>query len=204
MTMHDADRVLEFWLEPKPSNDAECEAKSKLWFAGEPELDREIRERFQSLTEAARRGQLDDWTGVPRRAFALMIVLDQFSRNLYRGSSEAFSADPKALAIAKTLIEPAQIAEFDALERLFLALPFCHAEDLGEQKIATALVQRAAQSAKPAWKKMLTGAVDFNRKHLDVVARFGRFPHRNETLGRESTPDEREYLAYLKAVGQWL
>lgn len=202
--MHDSDRVIEFWLEPKPKNDAECEAQGKRWFAGGPAVDREIRDGFAGLTEAARRGELDDWTAAPRRALALVILLDQFSRNLYRGSPDAFSADPKALAIAKALIEPATLAGFDGIEQLFLSLPFCHAEDLDEQKTSVVLVQAIARSAKPEWKKMLTGAVDFNRKHLDVIARFGRFPHRNAVLGREATPAELDYLAYLKAVGQWL
>jgi uncharacterized protein (DUF924 family) len=204
MTLHDSDRVLAFWLEPKPKNEAECEAKRILWFAGGPEIDREIRHGFQDLTEAARRGELDAWNDEPRRAFALMILLDQFSRNLYRGSPEAFAADAQALAIAKRLTEPLASERFDAIEQLFLALPFCHAEALTEQKRAVALVQRAAVAARPEWKKLLTESVDFNRKHLDVIARFGRFPHRNAVLGRPSTPEELEYLAYLEAVGQWL
>lgn len=204
MTMHDSDRVLAFWLEPKPRNDAECEAKRNLWFAGGAETDREIRERFQGLTQAARRGELDAWNDEPKRAFALMILLDQFSRNLYRDSPDAFSADAKALAIAKRLTAPVAITRFDAIDQLFLALPFCHAEALAEQKQAVALVQNAVIGARPEWKKLLTESVDFNRKHLDVIARFGRFPHRNTVLGRDSTREELDYLAYLKAVGQWL
>jgi uncharacterized protein (DUF924 family) len=204
MAMHDSERVLEFWLEPKPNDEAECEAKGRLWFAGGPDIDRQIREQFQSVTEAARRGELDDWLATPQKALALLIVLDQFSRNLYRGSADSFSADPKALAIAKQLTEPAAIVEFDALERLFLALPFCHAEDLAAQKQAVALVQQAAVMAKPEWRKMLVVSVDFHRKHLDVIARFGRFPHRNAVLGRQPTREELDYLAYLEAVGQWL
>jgi len=202
--MHDSERVLAFWLEPKPTSEAECEAKGRLWFAGGPDIDRQIRDQFQSLTEAARRGELDDWLGVPRQALALLIVLDQFSRNLYRASSDAFAADPKALAIAEQLTEAAVISDFDAIERLFLALPFCHAENLAAQKRAVALVQQAAVMAKPEWKKMLAVSVDFHRKHLDVIARFGRFPHRNAVLGREPTSEELDYLAYLEAVGQWL
>ena len=202
--MHDIDRVLAFWLEPKPETEAALEERSKVWFAGGPEVDREIRERFADLNAAARRGELDGWLDTPRGSFALMIVLDQFSRNLYRGSPDSFSADAKALAIARRLIEPESLAGFDALERLFLSLPFCHAEDLEDQKTSVALVQQAARLAKPAWKKRLTTGVDFNRKHLDVIARFGRFPHRNAALGRESTPAELEYLEYLQDVGQWL
>jgi uncharacterized protein (DUF924 family) len=204
MATHDSERVLAFWLEPKPRNEAECEAKGRLWFAGGPQIDREIRDRFGALTEAARRGELDDWLATPRTALALVILLDQFPRNLYRDSPESFAADGKALAIAKQLTEPRTILGFDAIERWFLALPFCHAEDLGAQKQSVALVQHAAVSAKPEWQKMLAEAADYHRKHLDVIARFGRFPHRNAVLGRDSTPDELDYLAYLKAVGQWL
>jgi uncharacterized protein (DUF924 family) len=171
---------------------------------GGPDADRQIRERFVSLVERARNDELDDWAKEPRSRLALIILLDQFSRNLFRGSKEAFSRDPKALELARTGFDEGLFEGFDALDRLFCYLPFSHAEDLHMQRRAVRIAVASVVGAPPPWKNPLIGAVDFARKHLDVIARFGRFPHRNETLGRESTAEEKEYLAYLKAAGQWL
>jgi uncharacterized protein (DUF924 family) len=134
----------------------------------------------------------------------LIVLLDQFSRNLFRGSKDAFLHDETALELARTGFDGGLFAGFDALDRLFCYLPFSHAEDLDMQRRAVRLAVAAFMDAPPAWRKPLAGGVDFARKHLDVIARFGRFPHRNETLGRVSTDEEKEYLAYLKEAGQWL
>jgi len=202
--MASADAILSFWLEPKPQTEEEMAARGKLWFGGGPDLDRRISENFGALLESARRGELDAWANDPRSRLALIVLLDQFSRNVFRGKAEAFAQDDKALTLARTGWESGMFDGFDAVERLFVSLPFSHAEDLDAQRRAVQLCQASLKGAPAAWKKMLIGAVDFARKHLDVIARFGRFPHRNETLGRESTKEENEYLAYLKDVGQWL
>ncbi len=202
--MSDIDAVLGFWIEPKPTTDEEVAERGKLWFGGGPELDAKIRERFGALLEQARRGELDGWAKEPRGRLALIILLDQFSRNVYRGNAEAFAQDEKALALSRAAFDAGVYDDADAIDRLFVSLPFSHAEDLDAQRLAVRCCIRSVHGAPAHFRKFLIGATDFARKHLDVIARFGRFPHRNATLGRVSTPEEIEYLEYLKDVGQWL
>ena len=202
--MNDHDRVLAFWLEPKPETEAQLAERQKLWFMGGKEVDRQIDEQFRGVVEAAARGELDDWAHTARGRLALVILLDQFPRNLYRGSPRAFATDAKAVALSADFYDAQAFAGFDALDHMFLSLPFSHAEDLELQKRAVGHAVHYALGARPEWKAMVRAGVDFARKHLDVIARFGRFPHRNAVLGRESTREEEEYLAYLRDAGQWL
>lgn len=189
------DQVLEYWF---GGDHAE---NYKKWFQGGPEVDAEIRDRFLSVVEQARAGTLERWGSTPRGALAWLILVDQFSRNLYRNSPASFSCDPMALAWTR-----AHLADFEHLstaEQLFALLPFEHAEDLDAQREGVARMTKLALR-DPAGFEQLKGAMDYARKHLDVIARFGRFPHRNETLGRTSTPEELDYLAYGKQTKQWL
>jgi uncharacterized protein (DUF924 family) len=202
--MTDIDRVLQFWLEPKPHTPEEIATKSELWFAGGTDLDRQIRVQFGHLVEQARNGELSSWADTPRGRLALIILIDQFSRNVYRGNPQAYSADAKALELAIAGHDTGAFAHLDSIELMFAYLPFTHAEDLAMQKRAVELAQRAALAAPDAWRGMLYGAVDYARKHLDVVARFGRFPHRNIILGRVTTSEENAYLDYLRIADQWL
>src|SRR5262245_34843642 len=190
--MSDQDRVLAFWIEPKPMTEDALGERGKVWFMGGKEIDQQIDQQFRGLVEAAERGELDGWAATPRGCLALVILLDQFTRNLYRGSSRAFASDAQAVAIVAAGYDANQFDALDALDHLFLSLPFSHSENLEHQKRAVRHGVHYAISARPEWKKMLRGGVDFARKHLDVIARFGRFPHRNAVLGRESTPEERE------------
>jgi uncharacterized protein (DUF924 family) len=198
------DEILKFWLEPKPDSLEAMEQRGKLWFMGGPEVDREIKERFGARVEQARAHELDGWTETLRGTLALVILLDQFPRNIYRGSASAFASDAQAVAIVETGFASGRFADADSLELMFLGLPLSHAEDLELQRKACELSVRAVMASKPEWKKMLTVGLDFARKHLDVIARFGRFPHRNVVLGRTSTAAEAEYLECLRAIGQWL
>jgi uncharacterized protein (DUF924 family) len=204
----DSDAILEFWLEPRPVTPAENEAAWRKWFfQTSPELDRTISERFGALLERAKRGELDDWKATPRGRLALIILLDQFSRNAYRGRAEAFSADALCLELAREGYASRAFDGFALVEHLFAAMPFRHAEDLAAQRTGVDLAQRhalLAAATAPALLGAYVDNVDWARRHYDVIARFGRFPHRNETLRRDSTPEEREYLAYLKGVGRWL
>lgn len=180
------------------------EARRRFWFEGSAETDREIRERFGALVTAARKGELAHWTATPRGTLALLILLDQFSRNLFRGTPDAFSADPVALEIASDALARGQFAELDFAERMFVAMPFRHAEDLEAQVRCVHLAVQDAITAPKIWRDFAIYSVDWARKHLDVIARFGRFPHRNTSLGRASTSDERTYITYLAWANQWL
>lgn len=202
--MVDAEKVLAYWLEPKPVTEADATARWRHWFTSSDAVDRDIYERFGTLVERARRGELDAWTSTPRGALALIVLIDQFSRNLHRGTPDAFSADGRALEIARAGFDSNRFSEFDVIENLFAALPFRHAEAVVEQRRALDIAQRDAMRATPGLKQFLLDSVEWARKHYDVIARFGRFPHRNAALGRETTPEEAEYLEYLKCAGQWL
>jgi uncharacterized protein (DUF924 family) len=202
--MSGIETVWQYWLEPKPQTPEETTARGKQWFGGGPDQDREISERFRSLVEQARSGQLVVWADSARGRLALIVLIDQFSRNIYRGSADAFSKDAVALELARDGFDSGLFRDLDSVEQLFAFLPFSHAEDLAHQRRAVAHAQQAALAAPPHWRSMMQGSVDFARKHLDVIARFGRFPHRNATLGRVTTPDEQQYLDYLRSAGQWL
>ncbi|WP_026874002.1 DUF924 family protein [Inquilinus limosus] len=171
--------VLTFWFE---------QSGKDRWFSGDAGFDAEIRARFLTLQEEAAAGRHDDWAASPLGAVALCIVLDQFPRNLFRGTPRAFATDPQALATAKAAVEqgfdkdPALTDD----HRLFLYLPFEHSEDLADQQRSVEL--QTAGLSDP-------GYIDYARRHLAVIERFGRFPHRNLILGRITTPEEEAYLA---------
>ncbi len=190
------DRVLTYWF---GRNALERATKQKLWFGGGPEVDAEIRTQFGALVEQARAGELARWAETARGALAWLILVDQFSRNIHRNRPEAFTCDPQALAWTRANL--AKFANLSTSEQVFGLLPFEHAEDLDAQKEGMVHLTRLALRESSDETKQ---AIEFARKHLDVIARFGRFPHRNAVLGRTSTPEESDYRAYGKQVGQWL
>lgn len=183
-----AAEVLTFWF-GAPGEDTSYAACRKLWFGKAPEFDRAIAERFRSLIEQAAAGQLDSWQRTSQGALALLILLDQFPRNLYRGTPQAFASDLKALAVAKTAIDRKFDQELAPLQRIFVYLPLEHSEMLPNQMRSVALFEKLSADAPE-----LQDTFDYAIKHRDVIDRFGRFPHRNAILGRFSTPEEIEFL----------
>ncbi len=167
--------IVEFWFDAGPEQ----------WFGKAPEFDDEITRRFGHTAEQAANGAFDDWCKTSEGTLALILVLDQFRRNIHRGSSQAFSADNRALAISRAAIERSVDKNLPVEKRKWLYLPYEHAEDLETQEQCVALFEAAGIEADLKW------AVD----HRDIIARFGRFPHRNATLGRTSTPEEDQFLA---------
>ena len=178
------DDVLAFWFADG------AEQFRDAWFRADPAFDAECRVRFGGLLEAARAGSLDAWAATPRGALALVIVLDQFSRNIHRGTPDAFAADPRALALARAAVARDDDRTLKPIERMFLYLPFEHAENLADQDISVRLFETLRGRYDSA-----DLAIDYAERHRDVIRRFGRFPHRNAILGRESTPEELAYLA---------
>jgi len=176
--MLQADDTLDFWFGPLPVERPE-------WFRADPAFDREIAERFGPLIESALAGGLDGWADTPRGALARLLVLDQFTRNAFRGTPRAFAGDPLALAGARRMVRQGQDEALPTLQRMFVYLPFEHAEDIEAQREALRLFARDADLGDQA---------QWARKHHDVIERFGRFPHRNAILGRASTPEEIEFL----------
>jgi uncharacterized protein (DUF924 family) len=180
--------VLDFWFGAPGS--AESGGERKIWFVKDEAFDRRIVERFGPTIERALRGELDDWAATPEGALARILVLDQFTRNAFRGDRRAFAGDAQALAAASALVGSRQDERLAPLQRAFAYLPFEHAEGLAMQDEAVRLFERLVAQA-PELKTML----DYAYKHRDVIERFGRFPHRNAALGRQSTAEELAFIA---------
>ncbi len=190
--MHtDALAVLDFWFGP-PDDPGHARPRD-MWFKKDDGFDALIRSRFGPLIERALVGGIDDWLSSPVQplpALARVIVLDQFTRNVWRGSARAFAGDAMALQTARALVASGADRALSSVQRSFVYLPFEHAEDLSHQRTAVQLYQQLATDDPDR-----AAAVEWAQRHLDVVARFGRFPHRNLALGRASTPEELAYLA---------
>jgi len=168
--------ILDFWF---------AEGSDEKWFRPPPEFDAAIVERFSATYEEAAAERLTAWEATPEGALALIIVLDQFSRNMFRDSPKAFAADPLACAVAERAIERGHDMAVSEDRRIFFYMPFEHAEDLALQDRCVALVKERCDRGQ---------YVDYAERHRAVIARFGRFPHRNKVLGRENTPEEIAYL----------
>ncbi|HSH42223.1 MAG TPA: DUF924 family protein [Arenicellales bacterium] len=190
----DAGAVLEFWF-GDPADPANVKERGKLWFSADQAVDERIRKRFGVLHEQAARGELEDWTGDPRAALALVVLLDQFTRNLYRGSAAAFSNDARALEISRDGVARGLGASLGVVERAFWYMPFQHCEDLEVQRRSVRLYRALVDDSPPQFKPFSENAYEFAVLHCEIIERFGRFPHRNELLGRSSTDEELEYLA---------
>jgi len=167
--------ILNFWYAPEMRSG---------WFNSTPELDAQIRQQFEPVWEAAVRGELDAWLGNPEGCLALAIVLDQFPLNMFRGTAQSFSSEHRAIAVAKQAIAQGFDRHIDAAQLAFLYMPLMHSEDLADQDFSVALFEAAG----------LDNNLRFAQHHRELVRRFGRFPHRNAILGRESTPEELDYL----------
>jgi uncharacterized protein (DUF924 family) len=166
--------ILTFWRNAGPSQ----------WYAAKPAFDEAIRLKFEATHHAAARGEYDGWAVTPEGALALLIVLDQFPRNLFRKSAHAFATDPKALAVARMAAENGWHLQVEPPMRQFMLLPFEHSEDLADQDYGLSLAEAIGDPEMLKW----------HRIHRDVIARFGRFPHRNPMLGRVTSPEERQFL----------
>ena len=164
--------VVAFWREAGP----------KRWFGGDAAFDAEFDRRFRDGHFAAARRELDDWAGTPEGGLALLLLLDQFPRNVFRGTGHAYATDPLARHFAGAMVDSGADAEVPRQLRMFCYLPFQHSEAMADQERAVALLQAM-------------GEAKWALHHREIIRRFGRFPHRNAALGRESTPGEIEFLA---------
>lgn len=191
----DAEAVLAYWLGEAEREDADLDARGRLWFGKDEAVDAHIAARFGAAVEDALAGRLDAWAGQPRGWLALLILLDQFPRNLFRGSARAFAGDSRARELALAGIDRGDDRRLAPAARLFAYLPLEHAEDATLQARAVALFERLCATAPAAQRVAFEGFLDYARRHRAVIDRFGRFPHRNAVLGRASTADEAAYLA---------
>ena len=168
--------------------------RARLWWSKSPEVDDEIRRRFESCVIKAGSGELDNWASNPQDRLALILLTDQFPRSIYRDSARAFAFDTKALSLARNGIDAGFDVSLRPLERVFFYLPLEHSESLVDQQRSVSLFQKLFNEAGPDEKPTFAEYLDFAVRHRDIISRFGRFPHRNEALGRISTPEELSFL----------
>ncbi len=188
------DDVLQFWLgAPAPDHDAFMQ-KLRRWFGVDKALDAEIRTRFGDQVERARDGALDAWIRTPRGRLALIVLLDQFTRNLYRGTPRAYENDARALALTEAGLDRQEDAGLSFEEKMFVYLPLGHSEDVSRHERHLALVTAAANAAPAGLEKAYAAATAHARGYLEQIRRFGRFPHRNAVLGRTCTQEEMAFL----------
>lgn len=171
--------ILEFWF---------SEPTEAHWFIRSDDLDAQIKQRFNVIYEQAIAGELSGWKDDAKNTLALVIVLDQFPRNMFRGSPKAFASDPQACALSKFALDKAYDQVMDVKARQFFYLPFMHSEVVQDQERCVLLYEALGNDF----------SLGFAREHRDIVREFGRFPHRNAVLGRENTPEETEFLKVHK------
>jgi len=197
--METPDTIREYWF-GTALEDAAVTAReqARLWWSKNPEVDDEIRRRFESWVIKAGSGELDNWASNPQDRLALILLTDQFPRSIYRDSAKAFAFDSKALSLAYVGIDAGFDAALRPLEKVFFYLPLEHSESHADQKRSVSLFQKLVDDASPDQKPTFTEYLDFAVRHRDIISRFGRFPHRNKALGRISTSEE---LSFLKQPG---
>jgi uncharacterized protein (DUF924 family) len=211
--MDDALRVREFWFGKSltgalpghgelKSLAVALNRRASLWFESNPQLlgqqDEVIRTQFQELVERAARGELAGWADSPRRRLSLIILLDQFPRQIYRGTAQAFAYDADALALTLSGMQGAADGALNLVERMFFYMPLQHTESTDVQDESVGAFRRLVAESPAELRSTFEGALEWAEKHRAQIRDFGRFPHRNAILGRESTADE---LAYMKKDG---
>lgn len=198
-TIEAPEAILSYWFEDVTTQPEKLGAQMKRWYSGGKSLDADITQRFGCTVDALAGGLAQTWASQgPRERLAAIIALDQFSRSIHRNSAKAFASDPLALRIAKDAIAKGDDKSLHPIERIFLFMPFEHAEDIGAQHEAIRLFEALQADATDHTRESFKSALDYAHRHADVIAKFGRFPHRNDALGRASTPEE---LAWVKLNG---
>ncbi|HZO17155.1 MAG TPA: DUF924 family protein [Polyangiaceae bacterium] len=188
------EEILQFWF-GEPARDAnDVMDKLRRWFRGGAEIDADVRERFGAAVEAALAGELDGWALEARSRLALVLLLDQFTRNVYRGDPRTHAGDEKAQELALDAFDRGLDRTLSYVERVFLSMPLIHSEHLSRQRRVDEIVAQMTPEAPPECGQMAAMHAEQTAKYTAIIARFGRFPHRNELLGRISTPEEEEFL----------
>lgn len=187
-----------FWFGSHADDAVTAQEQAKLWWRKNADTDERIRQRFSPWADKAANHELDAWLATPTGRLALILLTDQFPRNMYRNTPRAFAFDRLALAWSKEGIGRGDHQLLRPIERVFLYLPLEHSEAQEDQELAVTLFQQLVDSVEIAHKPVFAGFLDFAERHRAIIARFGRFPHRNQILGRESTLGE---LSFLKEKG---
>jgi uncharacterized protein (DUF924 family) len=189
-----AQQILTYWFGSLPSDDYFPSEKMDVWFASSPEIDREMRENFTPDVNAAMRGDLNSWRETPLGRLALILLLDQFPRHIYRNRPQAFASDPMARGLVLEGLQRGEDRFLFPVERAFFYLPLEHSEDLDMQNLSVALYRQLYLRAPPGVRPQMRSFYDYALIHQRQIARFGRFPHRNMIMMRPSTPEELTFL----------
>ncbi len=193
--MSDIEAVLEFWFGACGPDGALDAQKQKMWFGDGRRHDAAIRERFGALHARASRGELDEaWTAAPAGSLALIVLLDQFSRHIHRDEPAAFAQDPAAQRLVTAGLERQGDRRLIPAQRAFFYMPLEHAEDIELQRLGVRCFDGLARTVAGHYREEYNSFLDYAQRHLAIIERFGRFPHRNRILGRDSTPEEIEFL----------
>jgi uncharacterized protein (DUF924 family) len=189
------DAVLGFWFEERELSAPQIDGRMDIWFGEDPVFDHEIKNEFSEEMDRAVEGKLDHWAKEPRGRLALILLLDQFRRNIYRNSAEAFSADKQALKLCVEGAMEKKDKGLSPIERVFFYMPLQHAESRKVQEKSCNIYNKLAEAVSPTYKETFETIAQFAELHRDVIERYGRFPHRNALLNRRNTPEEEEYLS---------
>jgi len=198
--MDNITKILDFWF-GEIKDGFTKESKGKLWYMGDEKIDNRIKGLFGNLILKAANKELD-WKGTAKGRLALIILLDQFTRNVYRKTKEAFAYDKYALVLCKEGLQIKHDKELCFVHRMFFYHPLHHSENLSDQELNVKLIEELKQEVPEQSKKKIESFLKYAKQHRDIIEKFGRFPHRNEVLGRKSTKEESEYLKSGKRFGQ--
>lgn len=187
--------VVEFWFTAGANTAPTIDSRMDRWFSADPEFDAQIRARFGPLVEQASAGRLDDWAASAEGRLALILLLDQFRRHIFRGTAEAFARDQQALKLCVEGAREGVYRRLTPLQQAFFFMPLQHAENLKVQEKSVSIYGALVDGVSDTLKETVLTFAQFAELHRDIIASFGRFPHRNPVLGRASTPEEEAYLS---------
>jgi uncharacterized protein (DUF924 family) len=190
-----ADEILDYWFGDTVRDPSRAPGRMGFWFGADPERDADMRARWGDLVTAASEGKLDFWTRTPRGRLAVLILLDQMRRNIYRGTAEAFRRDGRARYLMRDGVSRMMDLKLTPIERVFFYMPLQHAESLDDQELAVDRFLQVEREVASQHREIFAGFRKYAQKHRDIIARFGRFPHRNAILGRRDTSEEAAWLA---------
>ena len=189
------DAILSFWFKEQELSAPQIDRRMDIWFSEDAVFDHEIEKEFADDVDAASAGKLDHWAAQSDGRLALIILIDQFRRNIYRGTAEAFSKDKLALKLCVEGAMEKKDKGLSLIQRVFFYMPLQHSESRKVQAKSVELYNRLAEAASPTYRETYLTIAQFAELHKDIIDQFGRFPHRNQLLNRENTAEEAEYLA---------
>ncbi len=189
------DAILAFWFKEQELTAPQIDRRMDIWFGEDPVFDAEVKEKFLGDVELASEGKLNHWAAEPHGRLALILLIDQFRRNIFRNTADAFSKDKLALKLCVEGAMEKKDKSLTPIQKVFFYMPLQHAESAKVQAKAVELYNRLAESVTPTYQETFLVFAQFAELHTDVIDQFGRFPHRNKLLGRDNTPEEDEYLA---------